>query len=54
MLEAIGFQRLRSGKGDHTIFARGTERVTIDGSPNHELKKGFWLKLRKEYGLEEN
>jgi len=53
-LESIGFRRLRSGKGDHTIYARGSERVSIDGGPNRELKNGFWLKLRNEYGLGEN
>jgi predicted RNA binding protein YcfA (HicA-like mRNA interferase family) len=51
MLEAIGFERLRSGKGDHTIYARGTERVTIDGGPNREFPKGRWEKLRKAYDL---
>jgi predicted RNA binding protein YcfA (HicA-like mRNA interferase family) len=51
MLEAIGFRRLRSGKGDHTIYARGADRVSIDGSPSKELKKGTWESLRKKYGL---
>jgi predicted RNA binding protein YcfA (HicA-like mRNA interferase family) len=51
MLEEIGFQRLRSGKGDHTIYERGAERVSIDGGPNHEMPKGRWQKLRKKFGL---
>jgi predicted RNA binding protein YcfA (HicA-like mRNA interferase family) len=51
MLEAIGFRRLRFGKGDHTVYARGVERVVIDGGPNHEMSKGQWEKLRKEYDL---
>ncbi len=53
MLEEVGFQRLRSGKGDRTDFARGSERVTLDGGPNHELPKPVWAKLRKKYGLRE-
>jgi predicted RNA binding protein YcfA (HicA-like mRNA interferase family) len=53
MLEAIGFELLRSGKGDHTIYVRGTEKETIDGGPNHEMSKGTWLKLRKRYRLKE-
>lgn len=53
MLEEIGFRRLRSGKGDHTVFARGPERVALDGGPNHEMPKGQWQKLRKKYGLKE-
>ncbi len=51
MLEAIGFRRLRSGKGDHTIYARGEEREALDGGPNHEVPKGTWEELRKRYGL---
>jgi predicted RNA binding protein YcfA (HicA-like mRNA interferase family) len=53
MLEAIGFRRLRSGKGDHTIYARGTERVVIDGGPNHEIPMPVWRKLRREFDLED-
>jgi predicted RNA binding protein YcfA (HicA-like mRNA interferase family) len=53
MLEEVGFRRLRSGKGDHTIFARGEERVALDGSPNHELPMPVWAKIRKNYGLKE-
>lgn len=51
MLEDVGFSRLRPGKGDHTIYARGAERVVLDGGPNHEMAKGLWTKLRKAYGL---
>lgn len=51
MLEEIGFERLRSGKGDHTVFARRTERVVLDGGPNYELPKGQWKKLCKAYAL---
>jgi hypothetical protein len=53
MLEAVGFHRLRSGKGDHVIYARGNERESLDGGPNHEIPKPRWEKLRKKYGLEE-
>jgi len=53
MLEAVGFRLLRHGKGDHDVFARGTERETLDGDLNHELPKGSWEKLRKKYGLRE-
>jgi predicted RNA binding protein YcfA (HicA-like mRNA interferase family) len=53
MLEAIGFQRLRSGKGSHVIYARGTDRVTIAGAPGHEMPKGQWESLRKEFALGE-
>ncbi len=53
MLEAVGFQRLRSGKADHTIYARGDEREAIDGGPNHEVPKPRWEKRRKKYGLKE-
>jgi hypothetical protein len=53
MLEAVGFRRLRSGKGDHTVFGRETERVALDGGPNHELPKPVWEELRKNYGLKE-
>jgi len=42
MLEEIWFYRLRSGKGDHTIYARGEERVALDGSPNQKMRKGMW------------
>jgi len=51
MLEDIGFVLKRRGKGDHTIYVRGTEEESIDGSPNHEMPKGRWEKLRKKYGL---
>jgi predicted RNA binding protein YcfA (HicA-like mRNA interferase family) len=53
MLVAVGFRRKRQGKGDHTVYARGTERVVPDGGPNHELSLPFWKKLRKQYGLKE-
>ena len=53
MLEEVGFRRLRAGKGDHTIYARGKERVALDGSPNHELPMPVWVKIRKNYGLRE-
>ena len=53
ILKDVGFTRLRSGKGDHTIYARGTERVVLDGGPNHEIPKTYWEKLRKAYGLKE-
>jgi len=53
MLEAIGFRWLRSGKGDHTVYARGAERVVLDGGPNHETPKPVWAKLRKLHGLED-
>ena len=53
MLEEVGFRRFRSGYGDHTVFARVTERVALDGGPNHELPKPVWAKLRKKYGLKE-
>jgi hypothetical protein len=53
MLTEIGFKRLRAGKGDHVIYARGTERESVDGGPNHELPKPYWDKLRKKYGLRE-
>jgi len=53
MLEAIGFRRLRPGKGDHTILARGDDRISVAGGPNREMKKGSWEKLRKKYELGE-
>jgi len=53
MLEVIGFRFLRRGKGDHDVYARGTEREIIAGSMNHELPKGLWEELRKKYGLRE-
>jgi predicted RNA binding protein YcfA (HicA-like mRNA interferase family) len=53
MLEKIGFVRLRSGKGDHSVYARETERVVLDGSPNHELPKPVWARIRKRFGFRE-
>jgi hypothetical protein len=53
MLEAIGFRFLRRGKGDHSVYARGTERISLDGSDNREMKKGAWEKLRKRFDLGE-
>lgn len=44
---------LRRGKGDHDVYARGTERESIDGDPHHEVPKGKWDQLRKKYGLKE-
>jgi hypothetical protein len=51
MLEGVGFVLKRRGKGDHTIYSRGSQEESIDGSANHEMPKGRWYKLRKKYGL---
>jgi hypothetical protein len=51
MLEQVGFRFKRRGKGDHTVYARGSEEEVIDGSPNHEMPKHRWEMLRKKYGL---
>jgi predicted RNA binding protein YcfA (HicA-like mRNA interferase family) len=51
MLESMGFRLLRRGKGDHSLYVRGTDTEVIDGGPNHEMSKGLWEKLRKKYGL---
>jgi hypothetical protein len=54
MLKAVGFVKLRpGGRGDHTIYGRGTERVSLDGEPNHEVPMPVWAKLRKKYGLKD-
>jgi hypothetical protein len=51
MLEEIGFRFQRRGKGDHTIYMRGDQQESVAGSPNHEVPKKRWERLRKKYDL---
>ncbi|MBC5811189.1 MAG: hypothetical protein GIW95_10135 [Candidatus Eremiobacteraeota bacterium] len=52
----LGYIRKRHGKGDHTVYynPRTGDQITLDGSPNHELPKAVWEKLKKRLGWDES
>ncbi len=55
-LMRLGYIRKRHGKGDHTVYynPRTGDQITLDGSPNHELPKAVWEKLKKRLGWDES
>ena len=51
-LRAAGYEMVRRGKGDHTIYVHPVtgDKIVIDGSPDHELPRPVWQKLKKRFG----
>jgi predicted RNA binding protein YcfA (HicA-like mRNA interferase family) len=54
-LRAAGYEVARRGRGDHTIYRHPetNDMVVIDGSPDHEVPKAVWQKLKKRFGWKE-